>query len=339
MKTLRYHWLLALALVASNLHAQNVSGSQACAVYDTIPIPQQDAGPAMPGCNASALYYGADGSTRSGDFAAARRCAYAQREAKTKDAPFGASSMLMMMYANGRGVPRNIPLAKRFACEIDTADYETEGRIRKLDAMAKEKTTKSVLDACDNVASDFMIDNCLARDTSFATFKRQQRITRLEAPWTSKQKQAFNALRKAAEDYFAASSEGEVSHQGTMSVIILNGHDEKLRDDFVKSLERFERGGQPVLGTDVYNAEDAKLNAAYQDWLRRLAVNESQGESDVADVHARGVRNAQRKWLLYREAWVAFAAARYPGVPMNAWRARLSRERTASLKDSATTEY
>jgi len=331
-------WFVTL-LLATGAHAQDAPDVQACAAYDAIPIPQKDAGPAMPGCNASVLYYGADGSTRGSDFTAARKCAYAQREANATDDPFGGSSMLMMIYANGRGVPRNIPLAKRFACEIDAPGYETESRIRKLDTMAKAKSTKAVFDACDDVGNDFMIGNCLWRDSKFADFKRERRIASLQSSWTAGQKQAFGALRKAAEDYFAASSDGEVTHQGTMSVIFLNGHSEKLKDDFVKALERFERGGQPSPGADAYSAEDAKLNTTYKGWIRKLALDEKHGESGVADVHAQGVQDAQRKWLVYREAWVAFAAARYPSVPAGAWRAWLSHERIATLKESATAEY
>ena len=44
------------------------------------------------------------------------------------------------------------------------------------------------------------------------------------------------------------------------------------------------------------------------------------------------LRDAQRKWIKYRDAWIAFATARYSSVPAIDWKMELTRERLDHLK-------
>lgn len=67
-------------------------------------------------CDSEALYYG---FAAPPDFPAALQCAYYER-AHPKPSmgdPFYGPGVLMMLYANGKGVPRDYDLAIRFACE------------------------------------------------------------------------------------------------------------------------------------------------------------------------------------------------------------------------------
>src|SRR5712691_12329207 len=67
-------------------------------------------------CNAEELYYGFD---RPADPVAALQCAYYERAHPQPDRgdPFYGPGVLTMLYANGKGVPRDYDLAIRFACE------------------------------------------------------------------------------------------------------------------------------------------------------------------------------------------------------------------------------
>jgi hypothetical protein len=65
----------------------------------------------MVGCDAEASYYGIG---RAADFVAARRCAFAQISNK-EESIFGGEDILMMIYANGKGVHANLTVAMTVA--------------------------------------------------------------------------------------------------------------------------------------------------------------------------------------------------------------------------------
>jgi hypothetical protein len=45
-----------------------------------------------------------------------------------------------------------------------------------------------------------------------------------------------------------------------------------------------------------------------------------------------GIRDAQRKWVAYRDAWTAFAARRYPKRSADEWKAWITSVRVEQLK-------
>jgi len=322
---------MLLASMGPAARAESPAAGAECSALASIPIPAGDIGTAPSDCEAAELYFGPDGN--GGNFAAARHCAYAQRAAHRGDEMFDGSATLMMLYANGRGVRRNIPLAKRFACEL-TDDDVTGERLQRLDAMAEQAPGKP-FDVCDDVSSTFMLVNCADRDNRFAAFRRKRRIDAFSASWTVPQRRAYESLRKAADTYFAASSEGEVDQRGTGRDLFTMEAHEKLEAGLAAAIEATERHGAPSPSPQPFSSEDMKLNRAYQAWLRQLAAAAKDATIPGA-VAAAGVRDAQRKWLAYREAWVVFGTSRFPGVPADTWRAWATHERTAVLKDRAS---
>ena len=48
----------------------------------------------------------------------------------------------------------------------------------------------------------------------------------------------------------------------------------------------------------------------------------------------KGIRDAERAWLKYRDSWIAFAKLRYPSVPADAWLVLLTNDRTSILDGS-----
>lgn len=92
-----------------------------CAAVEQIRIPKRDLPnekekKELEDCDSAGLYYGYD---KPPDFERARKCAYLEKELIDKHKPVvmgWAGDTLVMIYANGRGVPRNITLALHFAC-------------------------------------------------------------------------------------------------------------------------------------------------------------------------------------------------------------------------------
>jgi uncharacterized protein YecT (DUF1311 family) len=54
--------------------------------------------------------------------------------------------------------------------------------------------------------------------------------------------------------------------------------------------------------------------------------------SDDQNVRANGIQATERAWLVYRDAWIAFAQQRYPFTDANAWINSLTNSRTERLK-------
>lgn len=284
-----------------------------CKQWANVQVPARDIGNAPQHCDAQALY-------DRHDFAAARQCAYRERD----------SGVLMMLYANGEGVARNIPLAKRFACEYDGAPAEVSGRLEHLDAIASGKDRKPI-DICDDITSGMMMGFCAAHAGDAARAERETRWTSLQSSWSPAQRGALAELRKAAKAYFESVSREEADMSGTARGMMAENAYENLDKALLVDIEHFEHGKFPNARAQDFAAADRGLNATYRKVLARLSAKSDSGP--YGTVNADGVRATQRLWLAYRDAWVRFAAARYPTLSADAWRAWLSRDRDGALLD------
>ncbi|HEY2344311.1 MAG TPA: hypothetical protein VGH80_00360 [Xanthomonadaceae bacterium] len=321
-----------LALAGVEARADDWPYQAECRKFANVAIPQRDIGVAPAKCDSNILYYGATGDGHGSDFVASRACAYRERAAK-EDVEFSGAMILTMIYANGLGVQRNLPLAKRFSCELDGAPAEMEGRLVHLDSIASKGSGKQRFDICDDITSGFMMGWCSAHEADFAKVRRDERMRALSRTWTPAQQSAFASLRKSADVYFDASAQGEIDLSGTARGMYETVARESLEEGFLAAIERFEKGNRPEPGATGFKSEDAGLNAAYKARLTEIAEAEKDGDQGTGAVTATGVREAQRKWLIYREAWVSFGAARYPAVPADAWRSWLSHERAAKIRN------
>ena len=273
-------------------------GDSRCDAVATLAIPAADVGTAAPRCDAQALYYGLEGHAI--DAIAARRCALAERERRA-----ATSAILMMIYGNGAGVARNIPLAEKFACEIHGASTELWKSLDLLDELGDGS-----FDVCDAASSGALEALCAERQARVSRFEREAWIENLARPWSAEERAALTALRAAATRYFESSARREADP--SRAALATNARD-ALEAGFASRLERAD-AIEAADARDLAEA-DAELNAAYRKAL----------------VHGPGVREAERAWIAYRDAWVEFGRRKYPSLAATAWQTELTRERTAQL--------
>lgn len=313
------------------------SGNRYCKQADVAAIPKADlprpsAQPALGSdCNSARSYYG---HGQAKDDAMARRCAFVERDAqaKTQETSMGAvgSGTLMMIYANGRGVPRNIALAKRFACEMWSADAELDLRIQHLDAMAKDPGLAPI-DVCDDITSGAMMGQCAAEAEVGVALKRDEGIAKLSANWARADRDALAQLRKRSDSFFDAVASNEEDMSGTARGLIYVQRESALQDEFAQSLARLETGHYPGRSLKLREA-DARLNATYRQVLATLKAETESGEGFNGTVTADGVRQTQRLWIAYRDAWVAFARVHRPALPAAAMAVQITNERERMLR-------
>lgn len=327
--------LLFLACPAPVIAADDWPHDAECRKWANVQIPKQDIGNAPANCDTLVLYHGRDGKGDGRDHVAARHCAYRERGAGTgiesESSPFGGSGTLMMLYANGQGVKRNPALAKRFACEYGGAPAEVSGRLEHIDALAKGGEP---MDICDDVTSGMMMGACSSREAGFAQTKREQHWRTLQTTWTPAQREAWRALRKAADAYFELASSEETDMSGTARGVFAVQAYEELDIALLDAVTRFDSGKRPTQKATDFARADKALNGTYKTTLAKLAAGRGDGMfGDYGSIGPDGVRETQRAWLRYRDAWVRFAAQRWPGTPADAWKAWLTEERTEALAE------
>jgi uncharacterized protein YecT (DUF1311 family) len=288
-------------------------------------------------CVSARLYDGAGGSP---DYTAARACAL--REMSSPDTPaIGGAAVLMMIYANGRGVPRDLDRAMAYACVAGGAPAEVEGRVHHLQELKTKPPAaplrecqqtrgfpaaycQGTVDFCDDITSGFMQGACAARASANEAAQKAPGLSRLVGSWPQGAQLAFGALEKAANRYFEAHADHEVDVSGTGRAAFQIEAKDGLQADFRAKLKAFEQGHFPARADGV--AADRALNAQYVATLKAAGANQSTG------ITPEGIRLTQRSWLDYREAWVNFAAVHYRNLSAAALRLELTTDRTAILK-------
>jgi len=334
--------LLAALLVAASLPlaAQfaepNDETKAACEQYLRTPLPTEAAliaaPKSWPDCDSPKLY---SGIGVKADFSAARKCAWSERLAiqasleprYTVASVLGGSAMLSVLYANGQGVDRSLPLALRFLCEA----YPVENAVDDLEKRSNEpKAVSGAFKLCDQARDTFMIGFCAGWDSEIEDDKRSRFFRNLTPGWPSAQRQALLALVKTEDAYSTAHARGEIDLGGSGRAVWEMNAEWQLREQFKAALVSCEKGelrGGPA--ADV-SGSDLALNQLY-----RKALNTAKaGESGYGAVQPEGIRDAERAWMKYRDAWVAFARLRYPAISTEAWLTLLTKDRIAILKDT-----
>ena len=278
-----------------------------------------------PSCNAEALYYGIG---IPADPVKARQCAFIEQdagEASPYDAGrFGGTAMLMTIYANGVGAARDLDLATALACRVDSAPAEADGRVRHLQRLKAEHWSGHDFSFCDDATSGFVGGLCAAHAAAIADVQRSKRLAELTSAWPATDKSAFAKLR-AAERTYVETSAGEVDLSGTLRGALVIEHEQNLEDDFARLLTALAAGKAPSASARDFKGANAELNAVY----RRLM---SAKDPLFGTVTKSDVRKAQRAWLAYRDAWVQFAAVKYPHLAPDSLRASLTESRAKALR-------
>jgi uncharacterized protein YecT (DUF1311 family) len=339
MKAKLFTVLLSVALTAP-LAAQGGDSApptgDACDKYLVTPLPAEAltiAKPkAWPACDSIRFY---SGIGRKVDYDAARKCAWRERRAQeaeiepryTAESLFGGSAMLAVLYANGEGVEQNKPLALRFACESELSD---DGMSAIYALPTESHVTQKKFVYCDHAMNTFDMNFCAAYQDEIAAQQRQDQLDALSGHWPKTDKDVFGALEKASDAYIEAHGAGEVYQGGTIRDLRTNGVEEHQRDEFLAAVREFESGHLPEGNESDYKKADADLNSTYKNVLD-LAAKQNFAEDD-GDIRPEGIQKAERVWLKYRDAWVAFAHVHYQHTSSGAWLTLLTRNRYWSLR-------
>jgi uncharacterized protein YecT (DUF1311 family) len=285
------------------------------------PTPAQAA--ELRGCSSEDLYYGIG---MPADPERARLCAFVEADEAPGHA-FSGRAMLMTIYANGRGARRDLDVAIHLACGIDGAPAESHGRVTHLAELRDRGWSGSNFHYCDDITSGLSGGSCAGHAAAVAGARREAELARISAGWAADARRSFAALRETFDAYAEAHASGETNLSGTLRVALQVGAEERLRDQFLEMIRLLEAGDAPAFSAQQMRMADAVLNSAYRQALR---ANRGGGAEAVGPD---GIRDAQRAWLRYRDAFLAFAAIRYPNARRHSLAAWLTRQRNELLRD------
>ena len=270
-------------------------------------------------CDASALYYG---TGQVANPAAARACASAHPD--TSD-PLGGRALLATIYANGRGAARDLDLAIAYACRMDGAPAEMDARIARLVKLKANGPGAAPFDICDDVTSGVMTTACTRRDAERATAQRDAALAMIGNKLNVGNKAAFAKLLGLERSYAKSVGEQETDKTGTMGPARVIGAEEAQNETFMTILQTTMAGRAPRDAAASLADADSSLAAAYDKLMGLTDM------SDLGSVEKKGISATQQAWLMYRDAFVAFAKAAAPGGAAAAAKTQLTIQRGKDL--------
>jgi hypothetical protein len=224
-----------------------------------------------------------------------------------------------MIYANGKGVPRNLDLALKFACAMPGAPGDVAGNIYELERFKKAPPTAR-FSVCDHSAGPHLYRSCAILGDRFDSQERAQRISAITSQWNLKEKQAFAPLQQAAEKFFKSRASTEINLEPTFEIQEMAF----MENGFVEKLEQLQKGELP-------NFSAADLRKAQADLGAEYATTQKDPARRWGTATVQGVKNTQQLWLVYRDAWVKFGRTKYPKVSADSWKTWITQERVAML--------
>lgn len=285
--------------------------------------PRVPPAPAAPTCDATEQYYlkRDQAVTSPAEWRQVRACALAS----------GDDAVLMMLHANGYGAPRDIDRAIHYACRLDTAKAEMEGRVAHL-ASGAVALDDQPFDLCDHITSGRMGAVCAAIGERRDDRIRKTRLDRFAASLPPAARAPFARLRAAAAA-FAEKSADEVDRSGTASAGRATRHVGRREQEFLDTVLNAASGKLARTSAAQLAALDRELNERYRAVLARPSESADQPER-IGDstVTREDVRSTGRLWLAYRDAWGAYLAAARAPAALAAVQAQLTRQRIAHLK-------
>ncbi|MDB5959383.1 MAG: hypothetical protein JWP59_677 [Massilia sp.] len=292
---------------------RNSDWYQACMRVEKLAPPPAEAAAK---CDASGVYYSKlDQAVTSGaEWAAVRSCALVS----------GDTAVLSMLYANGLGVPRDTAIATNYVCRTGAAVAEMDARVRHLATLAPG-APYARYDHCDDITSGMMGGVCAAIAARRAERVETAFYTRLRAGLPPAQAAAFDRLRKANQAFAKAHGEQETARGGSGYAGFVIDAQARETEWLREHLAAFEKGVFSLPPPSQFAIDDAELNRVFGERMKAKA------EPDDFDVAPAAIRSTQRSWLIYRDAWVAFAALRYPQLPADSLKALLTQWRIKQL--------
>jgi uncharacterized protein YecT (DUF1311 family) len=245
---------------------------------------------------------------------------------------------LAIIFANGWGVKRDYDAATWYMCHAPEgmAPFEVWGMLGHIEEMRDGRETKD-LTFCEHATSGRGQLFCAQLDSARQTAENEPRIAAIATSLAPPARSKFDALRQAAAKFADAESglqaDGSLGGTGYAAIAVdAQSHVEAL---FVEHLTTYAKNRAPGVTDGQWKKVDRALNETYARTMKSVSCPLCNDQSGAGSRQA--LREAQRAWIAWRDAWTAFYAARWEGVAPAATlereiRTALTQERVAELQ-------
>jgi hypothetical protein len=312
--------LIAIAIISASLAPRPALAGDRTAKCGplTFPrgdLPTADEAKALKGCDFDSLYYGLD---IPADPVKARKCAFVRRDAEIADVGTtytpGASKFLIMIYANAKGVPRNLDLALALVCRIDNEEM-SEPWTERLRQMKHSRSPPEFEICGEDWFGTAWFNYCAWVRTKKGMVRLRHRRGELIAKRSPEAKAELAKLEKAAADFFLPVSDSGLDAQGTSYSGDQQWAYEKLWEELNELLEQ-SLARKPSMTNVGFAEADAELNEAYA----QMKGNKDTGYD-------------QKRWIAYRDAWIQFGRTVHPEMPANTWKVWITQRYVSRLTE------
>jgi uncharacterized protein YecT (DUF1311 family) len=251
---------------------------------------------------------------------------------------------LAMIFANGWGVTRDYDAATYFLCRAeDIAPAEQWGMLAHIETMRTSEQPEELL-YCPHVTSGMGQAYCARLENENRATEWDDRMAMVKKGLSEEAASKLGPLLEAA-DLFAQKEGGlrglVENGNGTGLPAMVLSEQTRLQESGVAAIERLTGSRAAGSTDDDLKRADAEMNDAYH--AAMTTPWDLPGFSDADDVGKEALRDAQRAWIKYRDAWTAYYLARWKGKagPEELRReivTALTLERTEQLKSSHRSE-
>ena len=221
---------------------------------------------------------------------------------------------LAMIFANGWAIKRDYDAALYFLCRAgnEMAAAEQWGMIGHIQEMRKDKNPQDLL-FCNYAVSGAGQLYCGQIEKGLKDTARENRVEKLKKTLDQKSQEKLGDLVKAAEKF--ADEEGGLAAVpdigGTGYPAEVLSEQGKIYDNAVSAIVRFTGKRAPEASVERLDKADADLNNAYKAALAN-PLECSMCSDPKTGVNS--LRDTQRAWIKYRDAWVLFYQTRWKGA-------------------------
>ena len=218
---------------------------------------------------------------------------------------------LAEMFANGNEVEQDFSAALHFICRASLlADADRWSMLEHVLLMERGQIEEP-LDFCNHQTSSHGGIVCAGRHS---TGERPQLEARYETI-REKAGKAIEPLRERADAFISADShyDEEEYRGGTMASYIGTYTTIEREKKFLELLELYSSERAPAASQADFKRADAELNAAYRKHMDGIAPCDAEYVSCEGPSQKDNFKAAQRAWIPYRDAWIAYYQERWRG--------------------------
>lgn len=269
-------------------------------------------------CNAYDLYYGI---TDHFDYQKARICAIKNK----------SYEILSLLYANGKKVKRNVPLAIHYICLSSIADVEKKALIKELKNLNNTGDSQGDFNGCD-AKNEMESTICWGNEFRRLSFEEDFIYHHLGKKFLSMKKKFLGFLEIKYYLYVNSRAYYEFEDKESMSIKSMLLEEIKIRRSYISLLEQMASCKVLLFTEQEYKDADKTLNSLYSE-LRHSKAYFTRFDSKARLNKLEEIKQTEIYWIRYKEAMMALSSKSCPTMSSFGVGAILTQERIAQLND------